>query len=282
MLLATPFMFHRLLHSLGQALARYLSQPHASIQTGMPTARTALAQCLRPGDVLLIEGNSRVSSVIKYFTQSTWSHAAFYIGPQLGGCNALGEPYLFIEADMLDGVCKRSLSHYQTYPTRICRPVGLNAADLQRVLERVSSMLGAQYDLRNVFDLARYFLPALPVYGQWRRRLLAMGSGDPTRAICSSLIAEAFQSVGYPVLPAITAECHQDAERLHAVMETIYHIRNRRLFVPRDFDVSPYFEIVKPTLAEDFDFHRMHWEAESTPLAAQAPSSADSASRRSI
>ncbi len=274
-------MFHGLLHSLGQALARYLSQPHSSIQTGMLADRGALAQQLRPADVLLVEGNSRVSTVIKYFTQSTWSHAAFFVGPQLGGCNALGEPYVFIEADMLDGVCKRPLSHYATYPTRICRPVGLNAADVQRVQEEVCSMLGAQYDLRNVFDLARYFLPALPVHGHWRRRLLALGSGDPTRAICSSLIAEAFQSVGYPVLPAITAECHQDPQRLHAVMETIYHIRNRRLFVPRDFDVSPYFEIVKPALAAGFDFHSIQWAPETAPAPAQAPSPADSASKRS-
>ncbi|AVO40248.1 lipo-like protein [Simplicispira suum] len=274
-------MFHGLLHSLGQALARYLSQPHSSIQTGMPTDRRALAQQLRPGDVLLVEGNSRVSTVIKYFTQSTWSHAAFFVGPQLGGCNALGEPYLLIEADMIDGVCKRPLSHYATYPTRICRPVGLSATDLQQVLLEITSKLGAQYDLRNVFDLARYFLPALPVHGHWRRRLLALGSGDPTRAICSSLIAEAFQSVNYPVLPAITAECHQDAQRLHAVMETIYHIRNRRLFVPRDFDVSPYFDIVKPALAEGFDFHRMHWEAEDVSVSVQASSPAESASKRS-
>lgn len=252
-------MFHSLLLSLGRALARYLSQPHTSIQTGMPTDRAALAQQLQPGDVLLIEGNSRVSTVIKYFTQSTWSHAAFFVGPQLGGFNALGEPYLLIEADMLDGVCKRPLSHYYTYPTRICRPIGLSATDLQQVLMEITSKLGAQYDLRNVFDLARYFLPALPVHGLWRRRLLALGSGDPTRAICSSLIAEAFQSVGYPLLPTITVDRQEDPERHHAVTETIFHIHDRRLFAPRDFDVSPYFEIVKPTLTEDFDFHQIHW-----------------------
>ena len=254
-------MFRGLLHPLGQALARYLSKPHASIQTGMPTDPAALAQLLKPGDVLLVEGDSRVSTVIKYFTQSTWSHSAFYVGPRLGGVNAQGEPYLLIEADMLDGVCKRPLSHYLTYPTRICRPIGLCDADLQHVLDGIISKLGAQYDLRNVFDLARYLLPALPVYGPWRRRLLALGSGDPTRAICSSLIAEAFQSVGYPVLPTVTVDCLEDPERHKAVSKTIYHIRNRRLFTPRDFDVSPYFQIVKPTLVEGFDFHRIQWEA---------------------
>lgn len=253
-------MFHGLLHSLGQALARALSRPRAHLQTGMPTDRAALAQSLRPGDVLLVEGNSRISAVIQYLTQSTWSHAAFFVGPTLGGQDAQGEPYLFIEADMLDGVCKRSLAHYQSYPTRICRPIGLDPADLARLLTEATCKLGEQYDLKNVFDLVRYLLPALPLHGHWRRRLIALGSGDPTRAICSSLIAEAFQSVGYPLLPEITVDCREDPVRHRAVSETIFHIRNHRLFVPRDFDVSPWFEIVKPSLAPGFDFHRIHWE----------------------
>ena len=39
--------------------------------------------------------------------------------------------------------------------------------------------------------------------------------------------------------------------------ESIFHIRSSRLFVPRDFDVSPWFAIVKPSLAPDFDFHHI-------------------------
>ena len=253
-------MLHRLFHPLGQALARYLMQPHAHQQVGMPAHRHALAQSLRPGDVLLVEGNSRVSTAIKYLTQSTWSHAAFFVGPQLGGVDAQGQPYLLIEADMLEGVCKRPLSHYHGYPTRICRPVGLGEADLQRLLNEVTSKLGGQYDLKNMLDLARYLLPVPLLPGHWRRRLLALGSGDPTRAICSSLIAEAFQSVGYPVLPAITVDRHEDPVRHRAVAQAIFHIRDHSLFAPRDFDVSPYFDIVKPTLETGFDYRHIHWE----------------------
>ena len=252
-------MFHGLLHSLGQALARALSRPRASIQTGMPTEPEALVQTLRPGDVLLVEGNSRISSVIKYLTQSTWSHAALFVGPSLGGLDVHGEPNLFIEADILEGVCKRSLLHYQSYPTRICRPLGLNETDLSSLLTEITGKLGLQYDLKNLFDLARYLLPGVPLQGHWRRRLIALGSGDPTRAICSSLIAEAFQSVGYPLLPEITVDRHQDPVRHRAVTETIFHIRSRSLFVPRDFDVSPWFEIIKPSRAPEFDFHQIHW-----------------------
>ena len=246
-------------HRLGMLLAQHLSRPRPQAQMGMPTERQQLAQYLRPGDVLLVDGSSRVSVAIKYLTQSTWSHAAFFVGPQLGGADAQGQPYLLIEADMLQGVCKRPLSHYQGYPTRICRPSALTAPDRQRMLAEVTGKLGEQYDLKNVWDLARYLLPTPPVPTRWRRQMIALGSGDPTRAICSSLIAEAFQSVGYPVLPAITQDCRSDPARHEAIVE-IFHIRDRSLYAPRDFDVSPYFDIVKPGLTVDFDYRHIQWE----------------------
>ena len=246
-------------HRLGMGLAQHLSRPRPQAQLGMPTERNLLAQCLRPGDVLLVDGSSRVSGAIKYLTQSTWSHAAFFVGPQLGGAEADGQPYLLIEADMLQGVCKRPLSHYQGYPTRICRPSALGATDLQRLLAGITSKLGEQYDLKNVLDLARYLLPTPPIPMRWRRKMIALGSGDPTRAICSSLIAEAFQNVGYPVLPAITQDCRTDPARHKAIVE-IFHIRDRSLYAPRDFDVSPYFDIIKPGLTADFDYRHIQWE----------------------
>ena len=28
---------------------------------------------------------------------------------------------------------------------------------------------------------------------------------------------------------------------------------------PRDFDISPYFSVVKPTIENGFDYKRLHW-----------------------
>jgi len=86
-----------------------------------------------------------------------------------------------------------------------------------------------------------------PVPKRFRRRLIALGSGDPTRAICSSLIAQAFHAVDYPILP----------EKIEATedYETLYSIRHHSLFTPRDFDLSPYFKIIKPTLTSHSDFN---------------------------
>ena len=45
------------------------------------------------------------------------------------------------------------------------------------------------------------------------------------------------------------------------------HVRYCSLYVPGDFDVSPYFEIVKPTLAQGFNYRAVNWsDALSTDL----------------
>jgi len=114
----------RLLAWLGHALAKYLSTPlpqGAQVATSPPEK---LAGTLKPGDVVLIEGNTRISVAIKYLTQSTWSHAALYVGDALGAPPPGEEPKLLIEADMRAGVRAVPLSHYAGLHTRICRPVG--------------------------------------------------------------------------------------------------------------------------------------------------------------
>jgi hypothetical protein len=128
--------------------------------------------------------------------------------------------------------------------------------------------------MHNVIDLMRYLIPSPPVPGRWRRRLLALGSGEPTRAICSSLIAAAFQSVHYPILPMLDRD-YRRLDRTHAARREILHIRSSRLFTPRDFDISPYFRIVKPMIEHGFDPHYLHWAtsmpARSTPTQLQPP-----------
>lgn len=117
--------------------------------------------------------------------------------------------------------------------------------------------IGARYDLCNIFDLLRYLFPTPPVTVRWRRRMLAFGSGDPTRAICFSLIAQAFQGVRYPILPDVTKIKACNGSR--QVRAEIKHIRHHSLFVPRDFDLSPCFEIVNPSIAGEFDHRRLNW-----------------------
>jgi hypothetical protein len=121
--------------------------------------------------------------------------------------------------------------------------MGLNAEEVQQIIDITYAQLGYQYDLQKVSDLVRYLMPKPPVPETWRRRMISFGSGDPTRAICSTLIAEAFLKVRYPILPLIKAEQKDIYARNYQEWQ---RIRKHSLYTPRDFDISPYFQIVKP------------------------------------
>jgi Permuted papain-like amidase enzyme, YaeF/YiiX, C92 family len=242
----------RVLHNIGRVIARYLEKPVQGYELFTPTDPAALRKALEPGDVLLVEGNSHISRVIKYLTQSTWSHAALYVGPIESANTQEGEPHVLIEAELGEGVVSAALSKYYRYHTRICRPVGLSQEDCETVCNYARERIGFDYDLRNIIDLMRYLVP-LPVPQRWRRRMIALGSGDPTRIICSALIAQAFEAVRYPILPKVTQLESEAARR------EVLEIRHSSLYAPRDFDISPYFEVVKPTLVAGFNYKHMDW-----------------------
>ncbi len=240
---------------IGGRLAYYLHQPSKrgiSVATSTPDQLTAV---LRKGDVLLVEGTSRFSTTVKYLTQSTWSHAALYVSAMDDAAASGGQ---LLEVDILGGVQLVPLSDYWHMHTRICRPIGLTPAEIDAVVEYGVSRLGYRYDLKNVIDLARYLIQTPPMPSHWRRRALALGSGDPTRAICSSLIAQAYQSVQYPILPE-TVHIKPNDRASRDYHQELLHIRHYSLFAPRDFDISPYFQIIKPTLQRGFDPHTLTW-----------------------
>jgi len=255
-----PMKFPRtLLERFGRWLALFLSRPRnrdVQVATNKPEE---LAATLQKGDVLLVEGTSRFSVAIKYLTQSTWSHAALFIGEALDQSGTDQKHCVLVEADVNEGVRAVPLKTYYNIHTRICRPVGLSSVEIDAVADYAVKRLGHQYDLKNVLDLARYLIQTPPVPRRWKRQLLALGSGDPTRAICSSLIAQAFQSIRYPILPQKIITSLNDSACRQCYRETL-HIRHHSLFAPRDFDVSPYFQIIKPTLSQGFDPHNLDWE----------------------
>lgn len=243
----------------GRFIARKLQKPAAGHEPFAPVDLDALRRTLRPADVLLVDGGQKISTAIKYLTQSSWSHAALYTGDLPGLAAGDGESCCLIEANVGEGVVAAPLSKYAGYSTRICRPVGLTPDEVRKVVDFALERISHQYDMRNIIDLARYLFPTPPVPTRWRRRMIALGSGEPTRAICSTLIAQAFQSVRYPVLPRIERApddpAGPDARRNREIM----HIRHHSLFTPRDFDLSPYFQVIKPMIELGFDPHALRW-----------------------
>lgn len=237
---------------LSRRIISCLEQPSQGTEPFTPSDPASLEAVLQPGDVLLVEGNTRVSGIIKYLTQSTWSHSALYVGPRFNKKSSDGKPHVLIEANLGQGVITAPLSKYTTFHTRVCRPVGLSGEDRERVVEYMIKRLGIEYDVKNILDLMRYLFPA-PIPARYRRRLLSLGSGVPTKVICSGLIAQAFESVRYPILPRIELIDSKEKRR------EILHIRHHSLYMPRDFDISPYFRIVKPTIELGFDYQSLRW-----------------------
>jgi hypothetical protein len=248
-----------MLDTIGKLIAGYLQKEVPGYEPFTPSDPERLREVIEEGDVLLVEGNNRVSGIIKYLTQSTWSHAALYVGIIDGAVEPDGEPHVLIEANIGEGVTSAPLSKYFPYHTRLCRPVGLSYEDRTTVCRYAINRIGFGYDTKNIVDLMRFLIP-LPIPQRWRRRMIAFGSGDPTKIICSALIAQAFDAVRYPILPRITQAGSRAARR------EILHIRDSSLYMPRDFDISPYFEVVKPTIELGFDYTALHWADKQKPL----------------
>src|SRR6202167_5114588 len=251
------------LDTVGKWIAGYLQKEVPGYEPFTPSDPEQLRGIVEQGDVLLVEGNTRVSGIIKYLTQSTWSHAALFVGPIDGAAEPDGEPHVLIEPNIGEGVTSAPLSKYFPYHTRLCRPVGLSYEDRYTVGRYAINRIGFGYDTKNILDLMRFLIP-LPIPQRFRRRMIAFGSGDPTKIICSALIAQAFDAVRYPILPRVTQAGSRQARR------EILHIRDSSLYMPRDFDISPYFEIVKPTIVHGFDYTALHWADKKKPLREEA------------
>lgn len=108
---------------------------------------------------------------------------------------------------------------------------------INKVVHHVLTRMGHQYDLKNIIDLARFLWPMPLVPSYYRRRMIALGSGDATKAICSTLIADAFLRVDFPILPPAPAHSFRGEDYTFVC--------------PRDFDMSPYFQIIKPRLPQN-------------------------------
>jgi len=249
---------------------------------------------VRKADVILIDGDQRVSQAIKTLTTSSWSHNCVYIGDEIlrrdhplkreveerFGREAR---HLVIEALVDRGVILSPLSKYANFNIRICRAHRLRPEDAQIVLDDLISKIGLKYDIKNFTDLARYLLPFHMIPARFREDALHLGSGLATETICSSMTAAAFAKVGFPILPVYRPDRPKTtAERLKAALlgrrsrrayTGIFHARHPTLVVPRDFDLSPYFEIVKFNVIADgnFDYRRMRWDADDSTMIATIP-----------
>lgn len=263
---------------ISNRISAFLTRPLGHYERNSRTDVEQLRRQVRKGDVLLVEGDQRVSWLIKSLTHSSWSHAALYVGDELlkrpGPLRDLalehfGEDaeHMLVEA-LIDGVVVSPIGKYGVFNVRLCRPHRIRSAHIAEVVDRAIEAIGLQYDMRNIFDLALHLGLASLLPGR-RRRVLRMGSLSSRTVICTSLIGRLFQTVGFPVLPEVSrADTSPPSRRLrwfrgrrpkpHA---GVYRRRDPTLLTPRDFDLSPYFEVVKFGVvgSRGFDYQRIEW-----------------------
>src|SRR5215813_5217900 len=162
-----PFVLPRVASLLGRTLSRlidalafYLAQPVKHYRPSTAADMQALSAMLRHGDVLLTEGNSRMATVVRRLTRSSWSHVSMYVGPLEEG----PDPRCIVEADVADGVRAVRLSSFEGQRTRVLRPVVLGEADRRRIADWVVKRIGDPYDVAHAWTLARWLLrlPARP------------------------------------------------------------------------------------------------------------------------
>jgi hypothetical protein len=210
---------------------------------------------IRSCDVILVEGRTRIGDIIKTITQSRWTHAALFVGRlseiEDEETRKLIESYypgdkseqLIIESLLGEGTVISPLTKYQYDNLRICRPKEISPQDVQKVINTAARYLGSRYDMRQVLDLARFLVPYWFLPRRWSSSIFQYKAGDMTRTICSTVLVEAFASNQYPVLPVIQRT--EDGKY-------VWSRRNPKLFIPSDFDYSPYFDVIKyPFLGDE-------------------------------
>ncbi|OGO95743.1 MAG: hypothetical protein A3F41_06075 [Coxiella sp. RIFCSPHIGHO2_12_FULL_44_14] len=233
---------------LFKALGQYLTREVDATKRPFLCDFDRICHEIIPGDVLLIEGNNRISRVIKRITYSHWTHSALYIGrlhsiedPQTRHIvrkyyHGPAGDQLLIESLIGQGTVIRPITEYKTHHIRICRPVGLSHSDAQKVITAAVHHVGHKYNIRHFIDLGRFLLSSHLLPKRWKSSLFYERPGKASHDICSSMIAEAFTSVNFPILPLVRQSNQKKLEMIH---------RNPKLFTPSDFDYSPYFAIIK-------------------------------------
>ena len=96
-------MIRPVLRFFGRLIIKYLEKPILNYRSYQFIPLAELEACLQPGDVLLVEGNQRISSAINTHPIH-WSHAAYFVGRDAGLRDKHGHPAALVEADLTDGV----------------------------------------------------------------------------------------------------------------------------------------------------------------------------------
>jgi hypothetical protein len=174
--------------------------------------------------------------------EMNWLNLEAPIAKNIFGSDA---DHLVIEVNGSKGVVAVPLRKYQNHNIRICRPFGILPDDLKIVIKDVISNLGKHYDNLNILDIGLMLIPFR--FNPFKRRAIksCLGSCNEFQVICSGMIAKSFQRVGYPIVPALEPLAKEEQQLQDNPYGSRLIMRHYSQIVPRDFDISPNFEVVK-------------------------------------
>lgn len=234
------------------------------LQKERPSGRVQLSdfdqlrQELRPCDVLLVDGESRVDECFKTLSTSRWSRVLLYLGrlhdindPSLRAIVTEYQPcetdtQLVLEARLDRGLILQPLTSLELGHVRIGRPRGLSQHDSQEVIRYAISRLGLS-PAPSWLDIARLLAPWGWLPRRWRLALFSRLAGQLLRTLAGSTVGSAFGFIQYPILPLVK-RTEDGATRLYR--------RHPRIFFAADFDHSPYFDIIKYPFVDQNEHHR--------------------------
>jgi uncharacterized protein YycO len=132
------------------------------------------------GDIVLVKENRFFSKIIKYFTQSDYSHAGIIVG-------VYGADLIVVESRLISGV-KKSLYNINSKKITIFTHIDMVEEKRQKLLGLSISMVGKGYDWKGV------------LYRAWLtitfRRRNPNKWNDKAAFYCSELVSFVYEKVG--------------------------------------------------------------------------------------
>jgi hypothetical protein len=195
-----------------------------------------LKRALRPGDVILVEGEHWVSDWVKVFSYHTWTHCVMWVGesptlPKSVNMDFVEPNGNIVESLMHEGrrrgIILTNLDKYQDCNLRICRPLGITRERLRRAIRFVLEHIGCEYDELNLTQFVHF------TFANDNDPTKPLGQTDAGKYTCSSLMAAAFDSVEFPVI------------HFYDQTQNVYVPYHPSQVQPKDFDLSLNFQIIK-------------------------------------
>lgn len=161
--------------------------------------------CLQRGDVILVSKRAPLSLIVRWATNSRWSHSALYLGN--------GE---VVDA-AFGGVKVRPASTYLRHPHAILRADKFESYQVEDAVRKALSFRGEGYDYLGLVGIG-YSLFLKKQENPWDAK---------SKRWCSELVADAYISAGLDLSDLndrdtwlVSPQDLQDAERFRTVYES--------------------------------------------------------------